>query len=216
MWKKMNLPNKITMLRMILVPIFVIIMCLPSEWNWAKFVALGIYIVAAATDFVDGYLSRKNNIVTKFGKIMDPLADKLLVSAGFIMLTGAGIVPAWITAIIIFRDFFVNALRMFGSDNGKDVAAVLSGKIKTIFQLIGVPLALLGLGLFGTGVKATGLDGINVASFGAFFTKASSMGGVELLINVGMTIAISAAVIATIWSLVEYILKFKEDINVEE
>jgi CDP-diacylglycerol--glycerol-3-phosphate 3-phosphatidyltransferase len=206
MWKKMNLPNKITMLRMILVPFFVIAMCLPDELNWAKFVALGIYVVASITDSIDGYISRKNNIVTKFGKIMDPLADKLLVSAGFIMLTGVGIIPAYITFIVIFRDFFVNALRMFGSDDGKDVAAVLSGKIKTIFQLIGVPLAILGYALYGT----------ELSVFGVFLSKATNMTMPGLLLNVGMTVAISAAILATVWSFVDYLNKFRTSINVEE
>ena len=206
MWKKMNLPNKITMLRMILVPFFVIAMCLPDELNWAKFVALVIYVVASITDSIDGYISRKKNIVTKFGKIMDPLADKLLVSAGFIMLTGVGIIPAYITFIVIFRDFFVNALRMFGSDNGKDVAAVLSGKIKTIFQLIGVPLAILGYALYGA----------ELSSFGIFLSKATNMSMAGLLLNVGMTVAISAAILATVWSFIDYLNKFSTSINVEE
>lgn len=212
MLNKMNLPNKITMLRMILVPFFVIAMCLPENLNWAKFVALGIYIVASITDFIDGYISRKNNIVTKFGKIMDPLADKILVSAGFIMLTGVGIIPAYITFIIIFRDFFVNALRMFGSDDGKDVAAVLSGKIKTIFQLIGIPLAILGYAI--NGMNSTALTE-NVA-YGAFLTKATDMTMIDLLVNVGMTVAITAAIIATVWSFVDYIIKFKDSVDIEK
>ncbi len=212
MLNKMNLPNKITMLRMILVPFFVIAMCLPENLNWAKFVALGIYIVASITDFIDGYISRKNNIVTKFGKIMDPLADKILVSAGFIMLTGVGIIPAYITFIIIFRDFFVNALRMFGSDDGKDVAAVLSGKIKTIFQLIGIPLAILGYAI--NGMNSTALTE-NVA-YGAFLTKASDMTMIDLLVNVGMTVAITAAILATVWSFVDYIIKFKDSVDIEK
>lgn len=212
MLNKMNLPNKITMLRMILVPFFVIAMCLPENLNWAKFVALGIYIVASITDFIDGYISRKNNIVTKFGKIMDPLADKILVSAGFIMLTGVGIIPAYITFIIIFRDFFVNALRMFGSDDGKDVAAVLSGKIKTIFQLIGIPLAILGYAI--NGMNSTALTE-NVA-YGAFLTKATDMTMIDLLVNVGMTVAITAAILATVWSFVDYIIKFKDSVDIEK
>ena len=120
MLSKMNLPNKLTMLRIILVPIFILVLCIPKEffeflkievaYDYMGYVALGIFAIAAFTDFLDGRISRSKGIVTKFGKIMDPLADKLLVSAGFIMLTGLGIVPAFITAIIVFRDFFVNAL----------------------------------------------------------------------------------------------------------
>lgn len=204
MLKKMNLPNKLTMLRIVLVPIFIVFMSLPKEWVWSMWTAFGIFIVAAITDFLDGRISRKNNIVTKFGKIMDPLADKMLVSAGFILLTGLGVVPAWITAIIILRDFFVNALRMFGTDNGEDVAAGLSGKIKTIFQLVGVILGILGLALGATNV------------FGEFISEAMSMTVGVMMANIGMTVSISVAVIATIWSMIDYIIRFKKNINVEE
>lgn len=204
MLKKMNLPNKLTMLRIVLVPVFIVFMSLPKEWIWPTWTAFGIFIAAAITDFLDGRISRKKNIVTKFGKIMDPLADKMLVSAGFILLTGLGVVPAWITAIIILRDFFVNALRMFGSDNGKDLAAGLSGKIKTIFQLVGVIFGILGVALGSTNM------------FGEFISGAMAMNVWVLMANIGMTVSISVAVIATIWSMVDYIVRFKSDINVEE
>ena len=204
MLKKMNLPNKLTMLRIVLVPVFIVFMSLPKEWIWPMWTAFGIFIADAITDFLDGRISRKKNIVTKFGKIMDPLADKMLVSAGFILLTGLGVVPAWITAIIILRDFFVNALRMFGSDNGKDLAAGLSGKIKTIFQLVGVIFGILGVALGSTNM------------FGEFISGAMAMNVWVLMANIGMTVSISVAVIATIWSMVDYIVRFKSDINVEE
>jgi len=210
MLKKMNLPNKLTMLRIILVPFFIIAMALPTEWTWTLWTAFGIFVVAAITDFLDGQISRRKNLVTKFGKIMDPLADKLLISAGFIMLAGkfvddVSVIPSWIVAIIIFRDFFVNALRMFGADKGADLAAGISGKLKTVFQLIGLTLAILGIALNPT-----------YSTFGLFVTKSTSMGAVELLINVGMTVSIACAVLATLWSLVDYIVRFKKDINVEE
>ena len=134
---------------------------------------------------------------------MDPLADKLLVSTGFIMLTGAGIIPAWITVIIVFRDFFINALRMFGTDNNKDLAASLSGKIKTLFQLIGIPLAILNLALQPK------------LGFGAFIESAAKMDMIGLMVNVFMTVSISAAVIATLWSFVAYCKRFKSDIDYE-
>lgn len=204
MFNKMNLPNKLTIIRIILVPIFVIFMSLNTEWIWPLYVSLGIFVIAAVTDFLDGKISRKQGLVTKFGKIMDPLADKLLISAGFIMLTGLGAIPAWITAIIIFRDFFVNSLRMFGADKGSDLAAVLSGKIKTTFQLVGVILAILDVAI------------VTKFGFGSFVFNSINMSTIGLLLNVLMTVAVSVAVIATIWSLVEYIFKFKKDINVEE
>lgn len=203
MWKKMNLPNKLTILRIILVPLFVIAMCLPSDWVWPIYTALGIYLVAAFTDFLDGHISRSKGLVTKFGKIMDPLADKLLVSTGFIMLTGVGVIPAWITVIIVFRDFFINALRMFGTDNNKDLAASLSGKIKTLFQLIGIPL-----GIFNFALQPK-------LGFGAFIESAAKMDMLGLMVNVFMTVSISAAVIATLWSFVAYCKRFKDDIDYE-
>ena len=205
MLKKMNLPNKLTCLRIILVPIFVVFMALPVEWSWTKWTALGLYIVASLTDFLDGHIARKNNIVTKFGKIMDPLADKLLVSAGFVMLAGLNIIPAWVAVIILFRDFFVTSLRMFGADNNSDLAAHFSGKIKTVFQLIGICLAIFGVALFTT----------NNAFLDFLFTSID-MSMLQLMVNVLMTVSISVAVIFTLWSLVDYFLKFKKDINIEE
>lgn len=203
MLKKMNLPNKLTCLRIILVPLFVIAMCLPTEWIWPIYTALGIYIVAALTDFLDGYISRKKGLITRFGKIMDPLADKLLVSTGFIMLTGFGIIPAWITVIIVFRDFFVNALRMFGTDNNKDLAASLSGKIKTMFQLVGIPLGILNVAL------------LPEYGYLSFIENAAKMDMLGLAINVFTSVTISVAVIATLWSFVAYLIRFKNDIDYE-
>lgn len=203
MLKKMNLPNKLTMLRIVLVPVFIVFMSLPKEWIWPMWTAFGIFIAAAITDFLDGRISRKKNIVTKFGKIMDPLADKLLISAGFIMLTGLNVIPGWITAIIVFRDFFVNAFRMFGADKGKDLGAGPSGKLKTIFELISIPLAILGKILFTTN------------SYFAFVSEVS-LPMFELMVNVLMSITVTAAVICTLVSMVIYFFQYKEDINVEE
>jgi len=204
MLKKMNLPNKLTMLRIVLVPLFIIAMCFNIEgFEWIRYVAFGIYAVAAFTDFLDGKISRKKGMVTNFGKIMDPLADKLLVSAGFIMLTGVGTIPAYITAIIIARDFWVSSIRLFGANNNVTIAAVLSGKIKTFFQLVGILLAIVDLP-----VSAGG-------GFGAFLFNSMKMNELQLLTNVFMSVCITGAVIATLWSLVDYTLKFKKYINVE-
>ncbi len=212
MLKKMNLPNKLTMLRIILVPVFIICLCMPQVFEWFKIentqtvmgiIALIVFVVAAITDCLDGRISRKQNIVTKFGKIMDPLADKLLVSSGFIMLTGLGVVPAFVTAIVVFRDFFVNALRMFGSDNSKDVAAGLSGKVKTLFQMLAITFGLLSY--------------IIAPSYGMFefIEQSLYMGTAELLVNISMSITVLITVIATLWSFVDYFKRFKDDIDVE-
>lgn len=204
MLKKMNLPNKLTMLRIALVPLFIVAMAIQVDGlEWLKYVALGIYAVAAFTDFLDGKISRDKGIVTNFGKIMDPLADKLLVASGFIMLTGAGTIPAFITAIIIGRDFWVSSIRMFGSDKNVSIAAVLSGKIKTFFQLVGVLLAIVDLPVAAGG------------GYGMFLFNSIKMSAPQLLINVFMSVCITGAVIATLWSLVDYTLKFKKYIDVE-
>ena len=205
MLKKMNLPNKLTCLRIVLVPVFVVFMALPIEWVWTKWVAHGLYIVASLTDCADGYISRKYDMVTKFGKIMDPLADKLLVAAGFIMLAGLNIIPAWIAMIIIFRDLCVTSFRIFGAEGKQDVAANFSGKIKTVFQLIGICLAILGVALYTSN-----------NAFGDFLFTSVNMTMFQLMINVLMSVSICVAVIFTIWSLVDYFFKFKNNINIEE
>lgn len=208
MLKKMNLPNKITMLRIILVPFFVVFMALPTDLIWPTFVAFGIYIIAAITDFIDGTIARKKGIVTKFGKIMDPLADKLIVSCGFIMLAGVGAIPAWIACIVIFRDFFVNSLRMFGADNGKDIAATLSGKLKTVFQLTAIVFAI-----FGVAYSNISYDGLT--KIGEFLTSQNS-DMIATFVNVFMSISMVGVIITTLWSLVDYFIRFKKDIDVEE
>lgn len=199
MLKKMNLPNKLTMLRMLLVIVFVVFMCLPTKFVWAKYVSLGVFVLASITDFLDGYISRKKNLVTKFGKIMDPLADKMLVASGFILLATAGIIPAWMAIIIVLRDFFVTGLRNFGADSNKDLAASLTGKIKTVFQLLAIILALVG-----------------TYNFGDFITQSLVMTPIELLINIGMSVSVAAAVLATVWSLIDYIVRFKDTVKVDE
>lgn len=199
MFKKMNLPNKLTMLRMVMVVVFVVFMCLPAKLEWARYVALAVFVFASITDFLDGYISRKNNLVTKFGKIMDPLADKMLVASGFILIATAGIIPAWMAIVIVLRDFFVTGLRNFGADKEKDLAASLSGKVKTVFQLLAVILALVG-----------------TYNFGDFVTQSLVMTPLELLINVGMTVSVAAAVLATVWSMIDYIARFKDTVKVDE
>lgn len=204
MLKKMNLPNKLTMIRIFLVPLFILFMAIEPNFEWSKSVALGIFIVASITDYLDGYLSRKYSLVTNFGKIMDPLADKLLISSGFIMLTAMGIIPGYICAIIIFRDFFVNAIRMFGANNEKTIAAALSGKIKTASQMIAIILGLLDKPV------------VNGGGFLSFINNSINMTGFELGVNVFMSVMVIVATLATLWSLVDYTFKFKECINVEE
>ena len=202
MIRKMNLPNKLTMLRIVLVPIFVLCMAIPIESFLLRYIALAIYIIASITDFLDGHIARSRGLITKFGKIMDPLADKLLVSSGFVMLTALGVIPGFITCIILFRDLAVSSMRMFAVNNGSDVAAVWSGKIKTVFQMVGIIVGIFSL--------AYGFE--NVAMFD--FIK-NSMETFEFVINLTVSVSITIATVTTLWSLVDYFNKFKKDIDVE-
>lgn len=201
---KMNLPNRLTLLRIILVPFFVLCMALPTIST--KWIALVIYILASITDALDGYIARSKNMITNFGKIMDPLADKLLVSSGFVMLTSLGVIPGFITAIVLFRDFTVSSLRMFAVNKKHDVAASWSGKVKTVFQLIGIIL-----GIF---LVASNTDYIRMFYFPRI--PLSELFSFYAIVNLIMSISITVAAITTIWSLWDYFKRFSGDINVEE
>ena len=136
----MNTPNKLTILRMVMVPVFVLLMMFPFPGsNW---VALVIFVAASVTDFIDGYLARKYNQVTNFGKFMDPLADKLLVTAAILLFVEFGQCPAWCALIIIAREFAVTALRLIAVNNGIVIAAAWSGKIKTASSIVCICLML--------------------------------------------------------------------------
>lgn len=130
----MNLPNKITVFRMCMVPVFLIFMLVPGIPG-AKYIALVIFAVASASDFLDGYLARKNNLVTDFGKFMDPLADKLLVCSALICFVESGKVPAWIVILIIAREFIISGFRLIAADNNIVIAANYWGKAKTVVQM---------------------------------------------------------------------------------
>lgn len=132
----MNLPNKLTILRIILVPFFVFFLLTDYLGNASKWVALAIFIVASLTDYFDGKIARKNNLVTNFGKFMDPIADKLLVCSALICLVEMLRLEAWIAIIIIGREFVINGFRLVASDQGVVIAASYWGKFKTVFQII--------------------------------------------------------------------------------
>lgn len=151
---KMNLPNKLTIFRVILIVPFVILL-LGGEAGWLgndrlipDIAALVIFIIASLTDLVDGKIARKYNLVTNFGKFMDPLADKLLVSAAMIGLVELGRIPAWVAIIIISREFIISGFRLIASDNNVVIAASYWGKFKTTFQMVMVCLMLLDLSGF--------------------------------------------------------------------
>ena len=130
----MNIPNKLTLIRLLLTAIFVAVASLP-ELSWQYTVAISLFLTASLTDFLDGYLARKMNLVTDFGKLMDPLVDKILISAVFIMLSASGLIPAWVTIVIIGREFLVTGLRLLASNQGAVLMADSLGKWKTVAQI---------------------------------------------------------------------------------
>ncbi len=138
----MNLPNKLTLFRVILIPFFVVFMLINVTGNADKWIALIIFIIASLTDLLDGKIARKYNLITDFGKFMDPLADKLLVCSALICLVSLNRIPAWIVIIIIAREFIISGFRLIAADNGRVIAASYWGKFKTTFQMIMVILMI--------------------------------------------------------------------------
>ena len=193
----MNLPNKLTIFRMILVPIMVIIpflgiktevLGIPLTYIIIDF----IFIIASITDKLDGYLARKNNQVTTFGKFLDPLADKILVLAAMIMLVEMAKLPAWIPIIVLAREFIVSGYRLVSVEKGgKVIAASKWGKLKTVTQMFAIILAFLDL-----------------HAFGDCFT--GTLQGGDFVLNFIVTIMMIIQVIATIFSGVDYLKGAKE------
>ncbi len=148
----MNLPNKLTVLRMFAVPIFVVLMLIPVNGQpcegWCKWTALAVFIIAALTDLFDGRIARKYQLVTNFGKFMDPLADKLLVCSALVCLVELDRIPAWIVIIIIGREFVISGIRLIASDDGVVIAASMWGKYKTVFQMIMVGFMIGNVAIF--------------------------------------------------------------------
>ncbi|MBR6223983.1 MAG: CDP-diacylglycerol--glycerol-3-phosphate 3-phosphatidyltransferase [Lachnospiraceae bacterium] len=145
----MNLPNKLTILRVILVPVFLVFLMVP-DIPGGKWIALGIFIAASLTDTADGMIARKYNLITNFGKFMDPLADKLLVDSALIAFVEMGRISAWIVIVIIAREFIISGFRLVASDKGVVIAAGIWGKVKTVVQMImiGVLIADIGNDVF--------------------------------------------------------------------
>lgn len=188
----MNLPNKLTILRIILVPIMVIIPFLGIKGEVLgipiSYIIMDlIFIIAAITDKLDGYLARSRNEITTFGKFLDPIADKIVVIAAMIMLVEFGNLPAWIPIIIIFREFIVSGYRLIAvQHDGNVIAANRWGKLKTVTQMIAVVLAFIDTNSYGT----------------IFYGK---LEGFSFIINLLVTLMMSVCVVATIFSGWEYI-----------
>lgn len=142
----MNLPNKLTVIRVLMIPFFVVFMLTDLGGAYGKYIALAIFVIASLTDLLDGKIARKYNLVTNFGKFMDPLADKLLVCSALICLVAQNRLAAWMVIVIISREFIISGFRLIASDNGVVIAASYWGKFKTTFQMLMIILLILDLG----------------------------------------------------------------------
>ncbi len=139
----MNLANKLTLSRIFLIPVFMLVLLTRIPYPFGEYIAAFIFIIAASTDGLDGYVARKRKQITNFGKLLDPLADKLLISAALICLVELNQISAWVAFIIIGREFFVTGLRSIMASEGIVIAASKLGKIKTITQIVAISALLL-------------------------------------------------------------------------
>ncbi|EOR27476.1 MULTISPECIES: CDP-diacylglycerol--glycerol-3-phosphate 3-phosphatidyltransferase [Clostridium] len=187
----MNLANKLTMIRIFLVPIFLIFIAVKNI-PYGTFIATFIFIIASLTDQLDGYIARSRNQVTNFGKFMDPLADKLLVTAALISLVELQVIPAWATVVIIAREFAVSGLRTIAAAEGKVIAASNWGKLKTVTQIIAIIFLLIQ---------------VNVASSKYLISLVSESDIFKNVITYGPKIALFLAVLMTIISGYDYFAK---------
>ena len=142
----MNTPNKLTVARMIIVPFLVVFLLTGWGGDANRYISLALFVVASVTDWFDGYLARKNNLVTNFGKFMDPLADKLLVCSAMICMIELNRLPAWFVIIIIAREFIISGFRLIAAENGVVIAANYWGKFKTVSQMVMIILLILNFG----------------------------------------------------------------------
>ena len=138
----MNLPNRLTILRTLMIPVFLFFLLTDYAGNCSKWIAVIVFILASLTDFLDGHIARKYNLVTNFGKFMDPLADKLLVCSALICLVDMNRIASWMVIVIIAREFIISGFRLIASDNGVVIAASYWGKFKTTFQMIMICLLI--------------------------------------------------------------------------
>ncbi|MBQ9314908.1 MAG: CDP-diacylglycerol--glycerol-3-phosphate 3-phosphatidyltransferase [Clostridia bacterium] len=197
----MNLPNKITIARIIFVPIMVLVPFLAPYIGLdnqilyglpiSNIVLLILFLIASITDFLDGHIARKRNMVTNFGKFLDPIADKLLVFTALIMLVETNIIPGWIPIIIAAREFMVSAIRMVVASEGTVIAASMLGKVKTVTQMVAISLAFL-----------------DINPFMSFMSGGKSI--FLLCLNALMSLAMIVCVVATIWSGIDYFMKSKD------
>ena len=204
----MNLPNKLTVSRFGMTLLFVVCMAMGEEWeqlhapgravgwNFGYSGALLLFIAASATDFLDGYLARKHKLVTNFGKLMDPLADKVMMAAGFIMLIPLRAIPAWVAIVLISREFLITGLRLLATNRGIVLPSERLGKHKTLWQIITVGYFLLMLSIM-EAMRA----GVLPMNDGKLWMFAWTWGGKSLL---------AIAVVLTLWSGCAYLWRHRD------
>lgn len=193
----MNLANKLTMLRIFLVPLFLIFISM-TDFAYSTFIATGIFIIASITDQLDGHIARSRNQITTFGKFMDPLADKLLVTAALISLVELKVIPAWAAVIIIAREFAVSGLRTIAAAEGKVIAASMWGKVKTVIQIIAIILSLIK---------------VNISTSAYLTDLVASNNLIKVIFDYAPIYSVIVAVIITILSGVDYFAKNKNIVD---
>lgn len=194
----MNLANKLTLLRILLVPFFLIFITI-KDIPYGKAIAIVIFVIASITDKLDGYIARSRNQITRFGKFMDPLADKLLVTAALISLVEFHIVPAWAAMIIVAREFAVTGLRSIAAAEGIVIAASNWGKAKTVTQIIAIIMALINLNY----------NHVSLGIIKKYITYP------HRFLNITTDAAMAVAIAITIISGVDYFIKNKDVVRVD-
>ncbi|MDR3365293.1 MAG: CDP-diacylglycerol--glycerol-3-phosphate 3-phosphatidyltransferase [Clostridiales Family XIII bacterium] len=190
----MNLPNFLTLIRMALVPVFIVLFYFGQTGSRAFcLLAFAVFAIASATDALDGHIARKHGLITNFGKLMDPLADKVLTTSAFIVFVDVGIVPAWMVVVILAREFAITGLRGVAAAEGVVIAAGFSGKLKTIFQMLAICLILLDSAI-GNGPATHSL---------------------WLVVSVAGLICLWVAVALTVYSGIEYLWKGRNLLNMK-
>lgn len=194
----MNLPNKLTLSRVIMVPFFVVFILLVPQFLYFKWIALAIFVIASLTDLLDGKIARKYNLVTNFGKFMDPLADKLLVCSALIAMSSLGVIPAWITIVIIAREFIISGFRLIAAEKGVVIAASMWGKWKTTFQMVMLCVQMVVMDQYASVNCNIAANALYVVT--PFYHVLMMIGSITMYI----------ALILTVVSLIDYLLKNKD------
>lgn len=196
----MNLANKLTIIRIFLVPIFLIFIAI-KDIPYGAVIATFVFIIASLTDKLDGYIARSRNQITRFGKLMDPLADKLLVTAALISLVESRIIPAWIAVVIIAREFAVSGLRTISAAEGLVISASKWGKLKTVIQIVAIISALLEF---------------NFDIYPEIASRFQYIPNINGILTNLTDVLLAAAVIITVISGIDYFVKNKNVIKVDK